>query len=267
MEVIAGQEDLNTEVSESRCRFAFNYGEVYWNSRLQHEHERLLKKLKPSDIVCDMFAGVGPFAIPAAKNLRCKVYANDLNPKSYEALVNNSLRNKVQQLVRAHNMDARDFVRALYRETPPVPFTQVLMNLPASAESFLDVFREFPSELRAPTIHCYVFTKDTADPRGDVIKRVESVLQCALEEAEVYEVRDVSPKKLMMCVSFPLPRAAFSREGGEDDERGTKRKEIDVSSTHTEEAEGAEEERGVVAGRDAAEHKEDSPATKKPKAG
>jgi hypothetical protein len=56
-------------------------------------------------------------------------------------------------------------------------------------------------------------------------------------------------------------------QGGEDDERGTKRKEIDVSSTHTEEAEGAEEERGVVAGRDAAGHKEESPATKKPKAG
>lgn len=43
----------------------------------------------------------------------------------------------MQQLVRAHNMDARDFVRALYKETPPVPFTQVIMNLPASAESFL----------------------------------------------------------------------------------------------------------------------------------
>jgi tRNA (guanine37-N1)-methyltransferase len=273
MEVIAGQECLDTEVSESRCRFAFNYGQVYWNSRLQHEHERLLKKLKPSDIVCDMFAGVGPSAVPAAKNTGCKVYANDLNPKSYEALVNNALRNKVQQLVRAHNMDARDFVRALYKETPPVPFTQVIMNLPASAECFLDVFREFPSDLSPPTIHCYVFTKDTIDPRADVVKRIESVLQCALEEKEVYEVRDVSPKKLMMCVSFPLPRAAYSRpgSGGEEIEheheheeeegdvgRGAKRKEPDVSVCAL--APAREEPSTSTADSKAA------PCTKKPKA-
>ncbi len=45
-----------------------------------------------------MFAGVGPFAVPAARNTGCQVYANDLNPKSYEALVNNALRNKVRSL-------------------------------------------------------------------------------------------------------------------------------------------------------------------------
>lgn len=33
-----------------------------------------------------------------------------------------------------------------------------------------DVFREFPAELKPPTIHCYVFTKDTIDPRADVVK-------------------------------------------------------------------------------------------------
>lgn len=275
MEVIAGQEDLDTEVSESRCRFAFNYGQVYWNSRLQAEHERLLKKLKPADIVCDMFAGVGPFAVPAARNTGCQVYANDLNPKSYEALVSNALRNKVQQLVRAHNMDARDFVRALYKETPPVPFTQVIMNLPASAESFLDVFREFPAELKPPTIHCYVFTKDTIDPRADVVKRVESVLQCALEEREVYEVRDVSPKKLMMCVSFPLPRAAYSHPAHEEeaaaaeDGRGAKRKEPDVpdAPAPAREVDGEErEEEGEEEEEEAAGDRAVPPRPKKPKA-
>lgn len=158
-----------------------------------------------------MFAGVGPFAIPAARNIGCKVYANDLNPKSYEALINNSIRNKVQRLIRPYNMDARAFVRTLYQETPPVPFTQVVMNLPASAESFLDVFREFPVTLKPPMIHCYMFTKNATDPCAEVVQRAESILQCKLEEKEAYEVRDVSPKKLMICLSFPLPRAAFFR--------------------------------------------------------
>ncbi len=43
----------------------------------------------------DMFAGVGPFAVPAAKNVGCRVYANDLNPKSYKALIDNVALNKV----------------------------------------------------------------------------------------------------------------------------------------------------------------------------
>jgi len=45
-----------------------------------------------------MFAGVGPFAIPLAANNNCVVYANDLNPKSYEYLVGNSKSNKCENL-------------------------------------------------------------------------------------------------------------------------------------------------------------------------
>jgi len=60
-------------------------------------------------------------------------------------------------------------------------------------------------------IHCYMFTKNATDPCAEVVQRAESILQCKLEEKEAYEVRDVSPKKLMICLSFPLPRAAFFR--------------------------------------------------------
>ena len=59
-------------------------------------------------MVCDMFAGIGPFAVPAAR--RCKhVFANDLNPASYSFLVENSRLNGVR--VEAFNLDAREFAR------------------------------------------------------------------------------------------------------------------------------------------------------------
>merc|ERR1711934_532999 len=45
-EVIAGDQDLNAEVMESGCRLQFDYGKVYWNSRLQGEHNRMIEKLR-----------------------------------------------------------------------------------------------------------------------------------------------------------------------------------------------------------------------------
>jgi tRNA (guanine37-N1)-methyltransferase len=66
--------------------------------------------LKRGDILFDVFAGIGPFAIPAAKK-GVRVHANDLNPHSYSALLENFKLNKVKMdLVSAHNMDGRDFI-------------------------------------------------------------------------------------------------------------------------------------------------------------
>ena len=87
MEVIAGDAgDLDVELVESNCTFAFTYGEAYWNSRLQEEHRRILALLRPGDVVCDLFAGVGPFAVPAARHRKASVLANDLNPRAVAAL-------------------------------------------------------------------------------------------------------------------------------------------------------------------------------------
>lgn len=94
MELLAGEDNTNVEVRESGCVFRFDFAKVYWNSRLGNEHERIFKQFKPGEAVADVMAGVGPFAIPAAKQ-RVFVYANDLNPESYKSLVDNIKINKV----------------------------------------------------------------------------------------------------------------------------------------------------------------------------
>lgn len=58
------------------------------------EHERLVKLFDASDVIADVFAGVGPFAIPAAKK-GCTVLANDLNPSSTEYMQKNCATNRV----------------------------------------------------------------------------------------------------------------------------------------------------------------------------
>ena len=93
-EVLAGDSSLEVEVHESGCTFRFDYSKVYWNSRLVTEHQRVVDLFKPGEAVCDLMAGVGPFALPAAKR-EIFVYANDLNPDCYTSLTENIRRNKV----------------------------------------------------------------------------------------------------------------------------------------------------------------------------
>jgi tRNA (guanine37-N1)-methyltransferase len=106
---------------ESNCSFTFDFTQVYWNSRLHTEHERLVQLFKPNDVIADVFAGVGPFAIPAAKK-GCAVFANDLNPNSYKYLSVNIDQNRVEDLVRPSCEDGRDFIRTVARRAAAEPF-------------------------------------------------------------------------------------------------------------------------------------------------
>ena len=89
MEVIAGESDFTVNLKESNAHFTFDFRDVYWNSRLQTEHARLIaiieEEINRGDfkrgeniVVADMMAGVGPFAVPLAKhkNSISMVYAN-----------------------------------------------------------------------------------------------------------------------------------------------------------------------------------------------
>ncbi|EFA75248.1 tRNA guanine-N1--methyltransferase [Heterostelium album PN500] len=215
-ELLAGDNDLLAQV-------------VYWNSRLQFEHSNLIQTFKSHDIVVDMFAGVGPFAVPASKLVKCKVYANDLNPNSVKYMRENATRNKAST-IEISNLDARDFVRELVSRDPPVAFTQAIMNLPSTSIEFLDVFREIflnPEKappIPAPTIHCYTFTPVSETAGGDLkeltIKNVEAIIKHPLPaDTTVYEVRDVSPNKRMMRISFKMPTLKKRKDTENNDDQ------------------------------------------------
>jgi len=179
--VLAGDPSLETQVAQGRLRFRLNFGEVYWNSRLEGEHNRLTEKYFRSPqgqvVVCDMMCGIGPFALRAAQS-GCDVYANDLNPRSIHWLNINVQKNakggRLQGKVHTFNMCGRAFVRRLAggdrtrldqdggggggggggddsagtsREgmggfpEHGVYFDHIVMNLPASAVEFVDAFR------------------------------------------------------------------------------------------------------------------------------
>jgi tRNA (guanine37-N1)-methyltransferase len=127
------------------------------------------------------------------------VWANDLNPDSYEGLSWAIKRNKVDQFVHASCSDGRAFIRSATKRLPtakrravlkskksravtkvetmqaarileePATFDHYVMNLPASAVEFLDAFRsvyagrerEFQphTERKLPMVHVYCFVR------------------------------------------------------------------------------------------------------------
>ncbi|GAB5593783.1 tRNA(m(1)G37)methyltransferase [Umbelopsis nana] len=222
MEILAGEDNMIAEVKESGCRFRFDFSQVYWNSRLHTEHDRLIKQFAKNEYVCDVFAGVGPFALPAAKK-GCNVYANDLNPVSYKWMVENVKLNKIKDSLHAYNMDGRDFVKQAISDLDKAlstgdkwkTFDHFVMNLPATAIEFLDTFRgayrtkkdvyEKSGSPKLPMVHCHCFSKSLT-PNVDIMERIHVATGEPVDAASTYVhwVRKVAPNKDMYCVSFRL---------------------------------------------------------------
>ncbi|KAJ9153654.1 hypothetical protein P3X46_027073 [Hevea brasiliensis] len=211
LEVLAGNCSLVTMVVENGLRFQVDLAKVYWNSRLATERQRLLNGFTRSDVVCDVFSGVGPIALSAAKIVK-RVYANDLNPHAVDYLERNSVLNKLERKIKVFNMDGRRFINAVFSSEKAQTITQVVMNLPNDASEYLDVFRGIfkdnhkKREFTLPMIHVYGFSK-ARDPEFDFHERIRIALTEVAVDVEMRRVRLVAPGKWMLCASFRLPES------------------------------------------------------------
>lgn len=260
MEIIAGEENTVVEVKEHGFVYHFDFAKVYWNPRLATEHVTLVQFLKPGDVLYDVFAGVGPFAIPAASK-GVNVLANDLNPESYKWLLKNAECNskKSKNIVTAFNKDGRDFLTIdvkndiLRRRDENASGTEHLaMNLPAIAVQFLDVFKNWLNieelnkvTLRPPIVHVYCFIKVTKTEDFEAMAKllVEKSLDASLDPKtiiDIHHVRNVAPNKEMMRVSFKLTRdlllsllqSSTMRTTKEEDEEEPAKKIIKLSNNN-----------------------------------
>ncbi|KAM3871085.1 tRNA (guanine(37)-N(1))-methyltransferase [Diretmus argenteus] len=243
MEVVAGEENMLAKVKENGVTYEFDFSCVYWNPRLSTEHMRVVQLFKRGDTVWDVFAGVGPFAIPAAR-WGANVIANDLNPESHRWLQHNCKLNKVEKAVKTFNLDGRAFIRGAMKQELPALLkgkasVHVVMNLPALALEFLDAFRglldqELSCDENLPIVHCYGFSK-AEDPEKDIVERASSVLGFSLEgQCSVHFVRNVAPHKEMMCVTFTVPKEVLFSSDHEQteptEEPAPKRQKCEVTT-------------------------------------
>jgi tRNA (guanine37-N1)-methyltransferase len=175
--ILAGIPTTRTQVTEHGHRFTIDLTGAYFSARLSTERQRILNQVQEGEVILDMFAGVGPFAITLAARASL-VVAADLNPQAIELMLENLTRNRVKNVLPVL-ADARRLAGIL-----PWKFDRIVMNLPLAGTEFLpDAFRLCRS---GGMIHFY----SLVSAEGEFTARIQELGGIVLSEREV---RSYSP--------------------------------------------------------------------------
>ena len=177
--------------------FCLDLASVYFSPRLATERHRVVEQIDPGERVLDMFAGVGPFAIPAASR-GADVVAVDLNETAIDYCRENARRNGVADAVTAIAGDVRE-VTDDYRGCAD----RLVMNLPHSVNEFVATAVDLAGE--ECVIHYYDIQHED-DPFGPGIAAIreaaEPVYNVSVETEHV--VRSYAPHELNVCLDVRL---------------------------------------------------------------
>jgi tRNA wybutosine-synthesizing protein 2 len=109
VEVIAGAGDTETVHQEHGTTYALDLAEVMFSPGNKAERARMGEVVDPDERVLDMFAGVGYFTLPMAR-AGARVTAIEDSPTTFAYLVENVVRNGVQDSVETYRADCRDVI-------------------------------------------------------------------------------------------------------------------------------------------------------------
>jgi tRNA (guanine37-N1)-methyltransferase len=193
--LLAG-DSTETVHREYGAAFELDIAEVYFSPRLATERHRVVQQIDDGEQVFDMFAGVGPFVVPAAER-GADCVGVDLNERAVEYLRRNAERNGVSERVTAVHGDVRAVTG--YDDWAD----RIVMNLPHSADAFLDTAVALAGE--ECRLHLYDIQHES-DPFGPG----EAAIRAAAEPA--YEVtvqtrqavRSYAPHELNVCLDVRL---------------------------------------------------------------
>ncbi|MFB2623472.1 class I SAM-dependent methyltransferase [Methanothermobacter marburgensis] len=158
LELIAGSPVSETVHREYGSRIKVDIRSVYFSPRLANEREIVARQVKEGDVVLDMFAGAGPFAVAVARHGKAsRIYAVDINPAAVGYIRENARLNRAEDIIVPVEGDVQDFLndKECFAD-------HVIMNLPGTACEFLD------DAIRAVRdggiIHYYEFSRDFETP-------------------------------------------------------------------------------------------------------
>ncbi|ELZ21632.1 class I SAM-dependent methyltransferase [Natrinema limicola] len=197
-ELLAG-EDTEVVHREYGCEFLLDLAEVYFSPRLATERHRVAEQVETGEHAFDMFAGVGPFAIPFA-NRGAECVGVDINDDAIDYLRENARRNGVEDRVTAINDDVRD-VATDYEDWAD----HIVMNLPHSADEFLEAAVTLAGD--DCVLHYYDIQHED-DPFGPGERAIRAAAEPEYDVTVEtrHTVRSYAPHELNVCLDVRLER-------------------------------------------------------------
>lgn len=178
--------------------YLIDIDDVYFSPRLATERRRVVEGVQSDEQMFDMFAGVGPFAIPAADR-GTEVVACDLNERAIEYLEENARRNGVDDRITAIHGDVRDIATDWEGWAD-----RIVMNLPHSANAFLDTAVDLAGE--ECVVHYYDIEHED-DPFGPGERAIQEAATGYDVDVETrHVVRSYAPHELNVCLDVTLRR-------------------------------------------------------------
>ena len=186
LEILAGEDNTETEYKESGCRFLVDVEKAFFSPRLSTERERISRLVSDGEVMINMFGGVGMFSILAAKMKNCAVYNIDINPDASLLCEKNIKLNKLKGNVISLNGDATKIIENNLQNLAD----RVLMLLPEKSDEFLDIATL--AVKNNGIIHYYSHVH--ADKKQDAPKLSEQhYLNIARNRSEILNSRIVRP--------------------------------------------------------------------------
>ena len=172
-DVLVGSDNTSTIHKEYGCVYHVDPQTAYFTPRLSEERHRIATLPHAGEVIVDMFASIGAFALQIAKtNPQVTIYAIDINPAAYHFLQRNIAANHVAHVIHPRQGDVRDVTTDLAGTVD-----RVIMDLPEHADDFIDVACRL-LQSTGGIIHFYGFA---ADPGA--VETVQQRLQTAVLNA------------------------------------------------------------------------------------
>jgi tRNA (guanine37-N1)-methyltransferase len=194
-----GRSPTETVHREYGHAFAVDVAEVYFSPRLATERHRVVQQVEDGEHTLDMFAGVGPYAVPMAAE-GAEVVACDINPTAIEYLNENARRNDVADRITTHVGDVRELTDEYGGWAD-----RLVMNLPHTAAEFADAAVAFADD--SCVVHLYDIQHED-NPFDRALGALEDAAgdEYAVTVLETQVVRSYAPHELNVCLDARLDR-------------------------------------------------------------
>jgi len=130
LELVLGERKTETLHKEHGCIFKVDLEKCYFSPRLSHERMRIAEQIQPSEVILNMFAGVGCYSVIIAKHSNPeKIFSIDINPVAIQCMQENIRLNKVEEKVIPVQGNAKKVIEERWKNVAD----RVLMPLPERA--------------------------------------------------------------------------------------------------------------------------------------